>query len=309
MKNKNISVVFMGSADFAVPSLKAVYEKYNLKAVVTVPDKPKGRGRKILPSPVKKAALDIDAEILQPDNLEDEDFIYRLKELSPDFIVVIAFRILPESVYSLSRIATFNIHGSLLPKYRGAAPVQRAVMNGEKITGLTSFILDNKVDTGNIVMQVTEEISPDDTAGDLHDRLMLKAASLTPDTIDILSEGNFLPKSQDDSKATKAPKLFRKDLKIDFNNSAEKVRNFIHGTSPVPGAWTIINGRNLKILRVGVSEKNLNAGEFLINNNDFLIGCDDNTLSLKEFQFSGKPPVSVPVFINGYRGEKSGFAE
>jgi methionyl-tRNA formyltransferase len=309
MQNKNLSVVFMGTPDFAVPSLKAVYNNFNLKAVVTVPDKPKGRGRKLLPSPVKKVALELGVQVLQPSNLKSDEFYEQLKAIAPDFIVVIAFRILPEKIFSLSRIATFNIHGSLLPKYRGAAPINWAIINGEKQTGLTSFVLDNKVDTGKILLNVTEKISPDDTAGDLHDRLMPKAAGLTTETIALLASGKYELKAQDDSDATSAPKLFRKDLKIDFSGSAESVRNLIHGTSPVPGSWTVFNNKNLKLLRAGLSDTILEQGEFKIDDNGFLIGCKDKSVSLKEIQLEGKSTVSVTTFLNGYRGEKSGFMQ
>lgn len=297
----------MGTPEFAVPTLAKLHKTYGLKAVVTVPDKPQGRGKKVHPSEVKVKAQELGIALLQPQKLKDEKFITELKTLEPDIIVVLAFRILPEEVFSIPKIATFNIHASLLPKYRGAAPINWAVINGEKTTGLTSFILEKKVDTGNILLQKSIDIPEGSTAGDLHDLLMPEAAQMAVDTCNLLISGDYKTMSQDDSLASSAPKIFPAFCQINWNQHAEIVRNFIHGLSPYPGAWTLWNSERLKILRVDYSCCGKGeAGTYLISDKDFSVQCEKGFVLLKEIQLPGKRPMKTQEFLRGYRGSKSG---
>lgn len=307
MSNIKPNIVFMGTPEFAVPTLVNLNERYGVKVVVTVPDKPQGRGKKVLPSEVKNKAVELGIPVLQPERLKDENFINELKDYTPDIIVVLAFRILPEEVFSISKIATFNIHASLLPKYRGAAPINWAIINGEKTTGLTSFILEKKVDTGNILLQKTIDIPDGATAGDLHDLMMPEAAQMAIDTCNLLLTGDYKLMKQDDNLATPAPKIFPDLCKINWNQHAEVIRNFIHGLSPFPGAWTIWNGVRLKILRVefsccGKSE----SGRFSIMDVAMNVQCEKGIISLQEIQLPGKRPMRIQEFLRGYRGEKFG---
>ena len=308
-KNKNISVIFMGTPDFSVPSLVETAEKFDLKAVVTVPDKKKGRGRKLKPSPVKKKAVELGIPVLQPEKLKDPEFLKQLEEINPDIIIVIAFRILPEEIFDIPKISIFNIHGSLLPKYRGAAPINWAIINGDKKTGLTSFIIEKKVDTGNILLQKEVEIQENETAGELHDRLMHISPELTTETVELLDSGNFTPKKQDESQVTPAPKLFTDNCKIDWSKSSEEVKNFINGTSPIPGAWTIFNDSRLKMLKAAKSDKVLNESEFFIDKNGFFAGCGEGSVELLEIKPEGKKAMKTEDFAKGYRGESRGRLE
>ncbi len=303
----NKSIVFMGTPDFAVPTMKAINEKFGIKAVVTIPDKPKGRGQKLMPSPVKTAALELGLELLQPITLKDEDFQKALIEIEPDIIVVVAFRILPKSVYSIAKIASFNIHGSLLPKYRGAAPINYAILNDEKISGVTSFILQDKVDTGNILLKKQVTIPENSTAGDLHNLLMPLSADCAVETIDLLIDGNFTPILQDDSLASPAPKIFKEHCKIDFNNSSDYLRRFINHISVQPGAYTYFNDKVFKILRADFSDLKIECGNYLIKEDGFFVGTTDFALKLNIIQVEGKNPISANEYTRGYRGEKYGI--
>ncbi len=307
---KKPNIVFMGTPEFAVPTLDKLHETFGVKAVVTVPDKPQGRGKKVMPSEIKIKALKLGIPLLQPDKLKDENFIKELKTYEPDIMVVLAFRILPEEVFSLSNIATYNIHGSLLPKYRGAAPINWAIMNGEKTTGLTSFILEKKVDTGNILLQKAIDIPEGATAGDLHDLMMPEAAQMAIDTCNLLHSGDYKLMKQDDTLASPAPKIFPEFCKISWNQHAQILRNFIHGLSPFPGAWTIWNGERLKILRVEFSACGKGVpGTYSINDNIMNVQCDKGIISLREIQLPGKRPMKIQDFLRGYRGIKEGIFE
>lgn len=298
----------MGTPEFAVPALEALNQKYAVRLVVTVPDKPQGRGLKIIPPDVKKKALELGIPVIQPDSLKSEDFINELNSIEPDIIVVIAFKILPEEVYSLAKKGAFNIHASLLPAYRGAAPINWAIINGEKKTGLTSFLLEKQVDTGSIILTREFEIPEGFTAGDLHDALKPIAAELAVETCDLLLSGNYILKPQDNSKVTKAPKLFPENCKIDWSLPAKKVRNFIHGTSPIPGAWTIWDGKRLKIFRATVTDyKEGIAGFFVIEDSKFLVFCGEDAIIIDELQLEGKKTMKTIDFLNGYKGDNQGF--
>ncbi|MBX3042200.1 MAG: methionyl-tRNA formyltransferase [Candidatus Kapabacteria bacterium] len=303
-------IIFMGTPEFAVPALEVIHTKYGISAVVTVPDKPKGRGLKLIPSPVKEKALELGIEVMQPEKLKDEALIDRIKSISPDIIVVIAFRILPRELYSIPKIASFNIHGSLLPKYRGAAPINHAVMNGETRTGLTSFILQDKVDTGEMLLTSEVEITESMTAGELHDMLMPMAADLSISTIKMLFEGNFMPQIQDESLACPAPKLTKENTIINWDLPAEKIYNFIRGLSPHPTAWTIINGEQHKILGSEKLDTNfLDAGNYTIEKKKFIVGTAYGDLSIKHIQPPNKKAMLINDFLNGFRGNKEGKLE
>jgi len=303
-----LNIVFMGTPEFAVPSLELLQKEFGVRAIVTVPDKPQGRGMKTHPSPIKQKAMELDIPVLQPEKLKNEDFLAELKNIEPDIIVVIAFKILPKEIFDIPKIAIFNIHPSLLPKYRGAAPINWTIINGEKETGLTSFLIQEKIDTGDILFQNKYDIPNGFTAGDLYDFLMPEAAKMTIETCRLLLSGNYTPMKQDDSLATPAPKIFAENCKIDWNETAKKIMNFINGVSPVPGAWTIWNNKRLKILRVKYYPETINnPSSYIIYNNKFIIACGNDSLSLLEIQPEGKKAMKVTDFLRGYRGDNKGI--
>ena len=297
----------MGTPQFAVPTLEKLHQVYGVSAVVTVPDRPKGRGRKLSGSPVKVKALELGIPVLQPESLKDKVFIEELKEYNADIFCVLAFRILPEEVFSLPNIASFNIHGSLLPKYRGAAPINRAIMNGDTKTGLTSFILQKKVDTGNILLKKEINLPNSWTAGNLHDNLMPMAADLSIETCNLLLSGNYNPLLQDESKASPAPKIYRDDCKIDWNGSQKDVYNHIRGLSPFPSAWTILNNKEIKIHFADFSDtEKIKAGDYSIENDKFIAGTLDGNLEIILLKPEGKKVINAEDFLRGFRGEKTG---
>ncbi len=297
----------MGTPEFAIPALERLHSEFVVECVVTIPDKPRGRGQVLVPSAIKLKALELSLPVLQPESMKDENFLRELSEYNPDIIVVIAFRILPPSVFKLAKLGTFNIHASLLPKYRGAAPINWAIINGEKQTGLTSFLLEEKVDTGKIILQNSIDIPEGATAGDLHDLLMPMAAALAVDTCRLIIEGKYSPIIQDNTLATPAPKLFREQCKINWEQDAEKLRNFINGVSPIPGAWFDWDGKRYKVLRVNYSAQDLGPpGSFFIENNKLNVYCDKGIITILEIQPQDKKPMMIEDFLRGYRGEISG---
>ncbi len=298
----------MGTPDFAVAALKAIHSVYPVTAVVTTPDRPQGRGLKVLPSPVKAAAqqLGIDT-ILQPASLKDPEFQQAIENIAPDIIAVVAFRILPRSIYTTAKLGSFNIHASLLPRYRGAAPINWAIINGEHESGVTSFLLADSVDTGAVLDTRTLAIPDGMTAGELHDALMPLSARLAVDTCRALVEGTAQGRPQNDEQATLAPKIFRADCRVDWHKSARDVRNFIHGMAPYPGAWTEMQGKILKILRAEPREHSaLQAGEFAVGGGLFRIGCGSGEIAVRELQPEGKKALSIDDFMRGYRGPDKG---
>ncbi len=300
----------MGTPEFSVPTLEKLNTEFGVDCVVTVPDKPRGRGRKMIPSAVKARALELGLRILQPESLKDEDFVNEIKKTEPDIIAVVAFRILPPEVYQQARLGAFNIHASLLPKYRGAAPINWAIINGEKSTGLTSFLLERKVDTGRILMQHAFDIPENATAGDLHDMMMPMAADMAADTVRMLASGDYAAMPQDDSTATPAPKIFREHCEIKWGGHAMNVGHLINGVSPVPGAWTMLDGNIVKILRCepcscGRGE----AGSFAIEGDRMIVYCGKGMIEVKEIQPSGKRPMAARDFIRGWRGPMQGRFE
>lgn len=301
-----MNIIFMGTPVFAVPSLEILLKSlHKISAVVTAPDKPQGRGQKVSQSAVKEFAVKNALKVLQPEKLKSENFINEIKSLNPDLIVVVAFRVLPEEVYSIPKFGSFNLHASLLPKYRGAAPINRVIINGESETGVTTFFLLDKVDTGNIIIQKHCDITFDDSAGSLHDKLMEMGAEAVYLTVNLIEEtrGNPPVMQQNDMEATPAPKIFKEDCKIDWNNPSLKIYNFIRGLSPYPGAYTVHNGKVIKIFKateaqIGLSGK---AGVFIVNYDRIFARCCDGMLEITDLQLEGKKRMNSKEFLNGNR--------
>lgn len=302
-------IVYMGTADFGVPALSALHHTFGVKAVVTIPDVPVGRGRSVKPSPIKTAALNLGIEtILQPASLRDPEFVEELRQLQPDIICVIAFRILPRVVYSLAKRGAFNVHGSLLPKYRGAAPIHHAIMNGDDVSGVTSFLLNDVVDTGTMLCRAEQAIPDGTTTGELYAALMPHAANVAVQTVHLLLQDEITPQVQDESLASAAPKVWREHSSIDWQKPACRVRQFILGLSPLPCAWTMMNGDRVKIYRASVAGGiAMPAGSWKMDGSDWYVGCGDTALRLDEVQLPGKPPMKTEDFLRGWRGDKSGL--
>lgn len=301
------SIVFMGTPSFAVPALQALHAAIGVRAVVTVPDKVKGRGLTLQPSDVKVAAQELGiSTILQPTSLKDPAFQQELEALQPDVICVIAFRILPRSVYAAARLGSFNVHASLLPKFRGAAPIHHAIIHGETETGVTSFLLNDVVDTGTIIEQRRMAITDGMTTGELYQALMPLAADCAVHTCRALLDGTARPMPQDDALATPAPKVFRETSVIDWMQNRSAVRNFIHGLSPTPAAWTTWNGEPIKVYRASLSPTECPVGSWQIHGDMMIAGCADGALSLDEVQLPGKRRMMSSDIVRGYRGPRSG---
>ncbi len=251
-----LRLVFMGTPDFAVPSLEALIAAgYPLAAVVTGVDKPRGRGRHLTPTPVKEVALRHNIPLLQPSRVTDPEFASAVRACAPDLAVVVAFRILPREVFALPSRGTFNLHASLLPRYRGAAPINWALMNGDGETGVTTFFLEDTVDTGNLLLQSRLQVGPDDDAGSVHDRLALLGARLVVETVRQIEAGTIVAQQQDGTLASPAPKIFREQCHIHWSAPALQIHNFVRGLSPHPCAWTMHRGRQLKIYRTRVTPR------------------------------------------------------
>lgn len=300
-----MKIVFMGTPDFARVSLqKLLNSKHQVLAVVTVPDKPKGRGLKMQPSPVKVFAQEAGIPVLQPDKLKDPAFIEQLKQFNADAFVVVAFKILPAEVFNIPPKGTINLHASLLPRYRGAAPINWAIINGEKETGVTTIVINERVDQGNLLLQKRVPIGPDMTAGELHDILADIGAELLVETLDGIERNELTPREQDDHLATKAPKITKEMCHLDFNQPASKVHNWIRGLSPYPGAFCYWQGKLLKIFRSGIVPKfndQVQPGTVVkIFKNGFTVKCAEDAIDVFEVQIQGKKRMSVEDFLNGY---------
>lgn len=297
-------LVFMGSPDFAVPSLEKLHESgHKIAAVVSNIDKRRGRGGEKIPTPVKARALELKLPVIEVDDLDEEWFEKELDNLTPDLFVVVAFRILPKHLLDIPEQGSINLHASLLPKYRGAAPIHWAVMNGEKRTGCTIFFLDEDVDTGLIITQKETPIGENETTGDLFERLKRMGADLLVDTVDRVERGNYTTRKQDDSRATPAPKLFTDDCKVDFNRPAREVHNKIRGLSPFPTAWAELDDLKFNMYRSKIGpDKELKPGQLRMEGDRLLVGCSDGTVVLKEVQIEGKRRMSGKDFMNGYSG-------
>lgn len=293
----------MGTPDFSIPSLKGLLEsKYEVVAVVTAPDKERGRGQKISFTPVKEFALEHNLVVLQPDKLKNNpQFVEDLKKFNADLYVVVAFKILPIEVFSIPPKGSFNLHASLLPKYRGAAPIQWALINDEVETGLTTFKLAEKVDTGNIYLQEKVEIKPDDNFGSLHDRLSEIGTKVVLQTVEMIDSGNYKLKTQDDSLATPAPKITKEFCKIDWNKSATEVHNLIRGLSPMPGAFFELKDKIIKVYKSEVIERNdLKPFQFYQAKTELIVGCDKNSIKILELQQEGKKRMRIEEFLRGF---------
>ena len=293
----------MGTPAFAVPSLDMlVANGYKPIAVVTAPDRKKGRGRKILPSAVKMAAERHGVEtILQPESVKSPEFLQEILELEADLIVVVAFRILPPAVFQAARFGSFNLHGSLLPKYRGAAPIHRAVLQGERQTGVTTFFLKEKVDTGSVILRRTLPIGPEETTGDVHDKMMVIGADAVLQTVKSILEGSAQSEPQDDLAASPAPKVFSEEARISWNLEAQAVHNHIRGMSPVPGAFSIRGEDRIKFYRSRVhpSKLDLAPGQLLSSEGQLIIGCGTGAVEIIELQPAGKRRMSATEFLAG----------
>lgn len=314
MQEKKLRIVFMGTPEFAVASLDIlVKNNYLIVGVITAPDKPAGRGQKVQMSAVKEYALQNQLPVMQPTNLKDPAFIEELRALKADLQIVVAFRMLPEVVWNMPPLGTFNLHASLLPKYRGAAPINWCVINGDNESGVTTFKLTHQIDTGNVLFQEKVELTKTETAGELHDKLMNIGSELVLRTVKALEQSYFngTPlefKPQDDSKATHAPKIFKETCKIHWNKDAEKVYNLIRGLSPYPAAFTEFedpsgNTVSFKIYSADIvaCEKPV-AGSLITDNKSFItIHADTDALSIKELQLQGKKKMTVKELLNGYR--------
>ncbi len=299
-------IAYMGTPDFALPGLKVLLEhQYEIVSVVTAPDKPRGRGQEVSFTPVKEFALQHRLSILQPENLRDPKFIEDLRTLRPDLIVVVAFRILPKEVYSLAKLGAFNLHAALLPKYRGAAPINWAIICGETETGVTSFFLQDKVDTGSIILQARVRIGSDETAGELHDKLAEVGAEIVLQTVRLIELGKTSPRLQNDSEATPAPKIFKEGCRIRWSDSNRKVHNFVRGLSPLPCAWTTHGGRTLKIYRTGLlntvsSESSIPGTILEVGKKTLRVATGEGPISILEMQQEGRKRMGVEEFLRGY---------
>ena len=301
-------IVFMGTPDFAVASLQILVENgYNVVGVITATDKYGGRGGKqLIESAVKKYAVSQGLKVMQPKNLKAPEFVDELRSLNVDLQVVVAFRMLPEIVWAMPTIGTFNLHGSLLPKYRGAAPIHWAVINGETETGVTTFFLQHKIDTGDVIFQEKMSIGENETTGDVHDRMMELGAKTVLKTVQVIENGTYTLQPQNDEIATHAPKIFRETCEIDFNQPTEKVHNFIRGMSPFPVAWTMLEEKQLKVIKAAKVMENHNVppGRFVSDNKKSLrIATADGFVEVHQLQLQGKRRMEVGDFLNGFTFE------
>lgn len=300
---KELRIVFMGTPEFAVPSLEVLVEHgYNVVAVVTAPDKPQGRGQKVEMSPVKASAMKHGLTILQPTNLKSQEFIDTLRSLNANLQIVVAFRMLPEVVWAMPELGTFNLHASLLPQYRGAAPIHWAVINGEKETGVTTFFLKHAIDTGSVIFQEREPIADDDTVGTVYERLMNKGSALVLRTVKAIETGTApaLPQHED-ATLKHAPKIFRETCEIKWDRSAHEIRNFIRGLNPFPTAWTTLREKSFKILQARVVSGPGGApGSIDTDEKTFLrVRAADAWVVIEELQPEGKRKMNIQDFFRG----------
>jgi len=304
---KPLRIIFMGTPKFAVPSLEILVEnKFQVVAVITAPDKPQGRGQKLTFSPVKECAIKYNIPVLQPTNLKSPDFLAELKSYEASLQIVVAFRMLPEAVWSMPAIGTFNLHASLLPQYRGAAPINWAIINGEKETGVTTFFLKHEIDTGSIIFQEKEPIHDEDTVGDLYERLMNRGAHLVLKTVQAIETDSYPSLPQPTEIEIKhAPKIFKETCEINWNQPTKKIIDFVRGLSPYPTATTILNGKVYKVFKVKLStvdsqQSPADCGQFNTDNKTYLhIKSSDGWVAIEEFQPEGKKRMLVSEFFRG----------
>jgi methionyl-tRNA formyltransferase len=301
-----LRIIFMGTPEFAVPSLEMLLQnKINVVAVITAADKPQGRGQKVTFSPVKECALKYNVPVLQPSNLKSPEFLEQLRSYNANLQIVVAFRMLPEPVWSMPSLGTFNLHASLLPQYRGAAPINWAIINGEKETGITTFFLKHEIDTGSIIFQEREPIAYNDTVGTVYEKLMNKGARLVLKTVRAIEQGEYSAAPQQSTGELKhAPKIFKQTCEINWDQPSETVRNFIRGLSPYPAAWTSIDGKNFKIYSGEVVDsptgQTLQPGQYTTDNESYLrFKTSDRYIGITELQPEGKKRMAVADFFRG----------
>lgn len=306
-------IIFMGTPDFAVESLKALVEEgYNVVAVVTMPDKPAGRGHKLQVSPVKEYATSQGLPVLQPEKLKDESFLIQLRSFKADLQIVVAFRMLPEVVWAMPPHGSFNLHASLLPQYRGAAPINWAIINGEKETGCTTFFLKHEIDTGDMILQRRTVIEADDTAGEVHDKLMVLGAQMVCQTVDMIIDGDIHPVPQPtlpEHEMRPAPKIFKETCQTDFNKTAKEVHNFVRGLNPSPATWcTMQLGDKIEVVKLyavrptDIPRTETTAiGEVKLDfrNKTILVACKDYYIQILEMQLAGKKRMAARDILNG----------
>ena len=293
----------MGTPEFAVPSLRILVENgYNVVAVITAPDRPAGRGLKLKYSDVKEEALIHNIPVLQPTNLKSPEFLEELKSYNANLQIVVAFRMLPEAVWNMPEIGTFNLHGSLLPQYRGAAPINWAVMNGEKETGCTTFFLKHKIDTGDIIFQEKINIGEDENVGSVYARLMSKGSDLVLETVKQIELDNVKTSPQDESIELKsAPKIFKETCKIDWSKTTDQIHNHIRGLSPYPAAWTMLNNKVLKIYKASKTTEILKS-DFETDSKSYMkFKTSDGAINLIEIQIEGKKRMLIEDFLRGFK--------
>jgi len=312
-----MTIVFMGTPEFAVPSLRILLDRgHHVAAVVTAPDKPRGRGQHVSCTPVKEFAAARSIPVLQPENLRDSAFADALTALHADVFVVVAFRILPREVFTIPALGAFNLHASLLPKYRGAAPINWAIINGDRESGVTTFFLREKVDTGSILLQRSVPITDAMNAGELHDVLMELGAAVVAETVAMIGERRAVPYAQDDALASPAPKIFKDDCRIAWDMPADTIHNFIRGLSPHPAAWTMLNGKTVKLYaaRVAVGAVDeppvaappaameaLTPGMLRAEGDRLFAGTATGALEILELQLEGKKRLGAADFLRGFR--------
>lgn len=310
---KKLRILFMGTPEFAVYILDQILQAGNeVVGVVTAPDKPAGRGQKMHASAVKKFALEKNLNIYQPTNLKSEEFQKDLKEINPDIAVVVAFRMLPEKVWDFPKYGTFNLHASLLPQYRGAAPINWAIINGEEKTGVTTFFLDHKIDTGAIILQKEVKITPDQTAGELHDQLMTEGAKLVNQTLDLIAKNKIQPQKQIHTDQLKeAPKLNAENTRIDWTKPGDEIKNLVRGLNPYPIAWTVFkNGEQelrCKIFEVEIekTDHSHESGKVFVSKKEFKIAVSDGNVKILEMQLPGKRKMKIKDILNGLQIEEN----
>ncbi len=317
MTKEDLKIVFFGTPDFAVESLSRLVDGgYNVVAVVTMPDKPAGRGRQLQQSDVKRYAVEHGLPVLQPVSLKDEAFIAELRSFGAQLFIVIAFRMLPEAVWQMPSLGTFNLHASLLPRYRGAAPINWAVMNGDTETGVTTFFLKHEIDTGDVIQQRSCPIGRDDNVEDVHDRLMVMGADMVLETVDAIINGTVKPIPQDQmlttgQQPTPAPKIFKDTCRIDWTRPAEELYNHIRGLSPYPAAWTVLKDENgnevttIKVYKTGEPEpftgnEHPVPGTLLADRKTLRVACADGWLQVLSLQQSGKKRMDTDAFLRGF---------
>ena len=302
-----MKIVFMGTPEFAVPTLQALIDHHEVLAVVTQPDKQRGRGKKMQFPPVKEKAVEYDIPVYQPQRARDEEFIEELKNLNPDVIVVVAYgQILPESILNIPKYGCINVHGSLLPKYRGAAPIQWAVLDGEEKTGITTMYMEKGLDTGDMIDKAEVVLDKKETAGSLHDKLMVLGADLLLETLKKLEDGTAVREKQNDEESCYA-KMLSKDMgQIDFTKSAREIECLIRGMNPWPSAYTFLNGKTLKVWKCKVSTEKTDAVPgtiFLADKEGIHTACGEGVLILTEVQLEGKKRMETEAFLRGYHIE------